>query len=439
MRDFDVSGFFEHGPLRAKQIFCVGVCLLLAIFDGFDTQAAAFVGRTLSEDFAIGQGQLAWIFASSLVGLALGAAVGGIAGDQWGRRRTLLTAIGFSAALSMLTAASSSLASLLLLRFGTGIGLGAMMPNLLTLGAEFTPVRHRSSAVLIISCGFPFGAALGARLSVLVMPSFGWPGVFLAAGILLSGALGLAAMLVPESWSFLMRLGRSTQVRELLRSVEPGLRAEQIDRLTFTAPDAKRPIRDLLSGPLKSKTLAIWGIFFLSTMVLFLLLNWLPFLESQTTGNAQSTNAAVAFNFGGMFGGLLLGPALDRLGQRNFVTALFSLATLSVLALGLFFTTGSHLLLAFLFVCGFLVLGASFSMHAVAAGVYRDDIRATGLGAALGVGRVGAILGPFVGWACFSNGPSFGAFTLVSLPLLVVVAATIVLNRSVSSKRGTRT
>jgi AAHS family 4-hydroxybenzoate transporter-like MFS transporter len=346
---------------------------------------------------------------------------------------SLLAMGGFS----LLAAHTSSLTELGLMRFGVGLGLGGAIPTVIALTAEYAPARLRSTLVTSMFMGFPLGAVLGGALAARLLVVFGWPSVFAAGAVLPLALAPLVAVALPESVRFLIGAGAPThRIQGLLRRIDPSARlVEGVTVVQGEAGPGRSAIRELFAHGRAAVTLALWAVFFCNLLVMYLLINWLPALLSQAgLPIGKAILGSVLLNLGGTVGGFLIARRMDaRGGVRPFLLAYLGAALLVPLTGYLAFD--ARLLLALVFAVGFCLIGAQFGMNALAAGYYPTAIRSTGVGWALGVGRIGSILGPMAGGAVIAQGGDARAVLLAAAaPTLVCLIGILLLSRLASGR-----
>lgn len=422
----ELSKWLDERPLGGFQYRLLVLCGLCMILDGFDVQAMGYVAPALLEDWGIAKSALGPVFAAGLFGLLLGALLFGALSDRVGRRPVLLTCTLMFASGMLATAAAQTLPQLIVLRFLTGLGLGGIMPNAMALAGEYSPTRRRASLMMIISCGFTAGALLGGLLAAWLIPAHGWRAVFVFGGV--APLLLWLPMLrgLPESARFLLLRGRAPQALFWLRRMEPGLPADCRPWLAET-PSAGSSVAALFGEGLARRTLLLWLLSFLNLIVLYFLSNWMPsLLRAQGLEMRDALLAGSMLQLGGVAGTLLLGWWIDRGGFRRALPPCFLLAALGLWLLGQ--VEGQALwLYALLFCVGFFIIGGQPAVNAMAASAYPTGLRATGVGWSLGIGRVGSVLGPWLGGVliglAWSQAALFALLALVSLASAAVVWA----------------
>lgn len=371
--------------------------LLALVVEGFDLQAANFAAPSIVEDFGIARAEIGPLLSASLVGVLIGALTIGPFGDRFGRRAILVGCCLAYGLVSLGAAMAGNLTELVALRFLIGIGLGAVLPNALALAGELAPRRHLARAMGLVGIGISFGGVVAGAVAARFLPTHGWPSLFIAGGIL---PIAIAALLwigLPESPAM----------------ARPGLPRQS----------PARSLRAILAPARRGATLAIWLSFALVLMVVYLLSGWIPLLvRDQGYSTAAASWIATASHAGGVAGGIFASLMLARRSWM-IVAAFAGLAALTLAVVALHdWSTGMLSLL--LVMVGFFSTGTQNGLNGSCGAAYPAEMRATGLGWALGVGRVGSIVGPLVGSLALLLGLSDPRhfFILPVLPLLAAAA-----------------
>ncbi|SNS24060.1 MFS transporter, AAHS family, 4-hydroxybenzoate transporter [Sphingomonas laterariae] len=378
----------------------VGAIILL---DGFDIQLAAFAGPAILADWKLGSAALAPVMAASLAGMAFGTSIGGRIGDRFGRRPALIGAVVWFGATAMLTALCRDVTSLTALRFITGLGLGAAVPNATALIAEWMPARARNYAVTVISVGVPCGGIIGAAIASWLIPAYGWPAAFL-----LGGALPLLLSLVmlralPESPILLAQRGApAPRIASLIA------RAGGTATGPFLPPPVVAESGRVFGPALRRSTIGMGIAFFASLMAVYALLSWVPVLLSKAGFPMDAAiRGSMILNLAGVATSFLLTWIVLRVGSRVTIvaTAIAGMAALAFWAM-LLHTPGTSPLaiLAGVALTGATVLSLQVMLLALSAHVFPVECRSAGIGYSISIGRLGAILS------------AFGAGVLLGLP-----------------------
>ena len=402
--------------------------LVLAI-DGFDTAAMGYIAPTLSADWGIKKQDLGPVLSAALLGLSFGALLAGPISDRMGRKRVLVFSCLFFGLASLGTAYAQTLNMLTFWRFLTGLGLGAAMPNAITLVSEFAPKRCRSMAINTMYCGFPLGAAGGGVISSWLIPNYGWHSVLLAGAIAPLALTVLLVLFLPESVKYLVHRGKGVaQVKRIAQRFMSGS-LEQVtqfyldeDRVTVK----KGSVAQLFSMPWLPGTLMLWMTYFMGLVIYYVLLSWMPTLMlGMGYPLAESAWLTSLFTFGGTAGILLAGWLMDRWEAHKVVSLGFILTMLFALALGF---EHNHIILfgALIFLMGITMNGAQSGLQTLAATFYPTHCRATGIAWMQGVGRFGGVAGTMMSAQLLSlQWQADSILMFLSLPALVAAAATI--------------
>ena len=430
----DLGELVERSRLGRFQLLMFGVLGACLMLDGFDVQAMGYVAPALLQAWGLPKEALAPVFAAGLAGLFLGSLLSGVVADRLGRRPVLLLATAAFAACSLLTALAGSVGALGLARFASGLGLGAIMPNATALIGEYSPRRRRIATMMIVTNGFLVGAMLGGFLSAWLIPAFGWRAVFLAGGLLPLVLLPAMAAVVPESLQLLAVRGAPPErLRRWARRLDPGVTAGAGVTYRLTEPPpAGVPLVALFRGGRAAGTALLWTANFMNVLVAYFVASWLPAVVREaghTTSQAVLVGTAV--QAGGAIGTVVLGLVMQRRGFTGALAACFGAAALCLALLGQGWLP-LWALAAVAALVGWGVFGGQPGLNALAATWYPTDLRSTGLGAALGVGRFGAVLGPLLAGALMARGWTAEAlFAGAALPALLAGAAVLALGRAV--------
>ncbi len=407
---------------------------LLTLFDGYDTFNPAYVIHYVAGPWGLKAGQAGLLISSGLVGFLLGSAVHGVAADRFGRRGTLLAGLWITSAFTLLTAVfANSFATFCVLRLLTGLGLGVLLPLATTYINELAPRRVANTFALWgVALGWAAGGTLAGVVGVFATPSLGWQSLYWF-GSLSFLLLPFMHVTLPESPKFLALQGRVVEIRQMLAKLRPE-RAHIYASATFSA-DTNRAsgnlILELLQPRYRRTTIAIWATAFLSLFCIFGLSGWIP-----TVMIARGETFAASFGFGALMqimsfiGAIVLGHLVDRFSRNRGLLGLWwGLGGCAVLTLVFL---NDHLVnVSCVAAAGFFIIGAQFVLNNFTAAAYETNVRATAVGMELGVGRVGAILGPFVAGALQQAYQSaLPMFVLIGLAALAAGGIIQLANRS---------
>ena len=429
-KSLDVQSFINQQPLSRYQWRVVLLCFLIVFLDGLDTAAMGFIAPALSQEWGIDRASLGPVMSAALIGMVFGALGSGPLADRFGRKGVLVGAVLVFGGFSLASAYATNVDQLLVLRFLTGLGLGAGMPNATTLLSEYTPERLKSLLVTSMFCGFNLGMAGGGFISAKMIPAYGWHSLLVIGGVLpLLLALVLMVWL-PESARFLVVRNRGTdKVRKTLSPIAPQVVAEAG---SFSVPEqkavaARNVFAVIFSGTYGLGTVLLWLTYFMGLVIVYLLTSWLPTLMRDSGASMeQAAFIGALFQFGGVLSAVGVGWAMDRFNPHKVIGIFYLLAGVFAYAVGQ--SLGNITLLATLvLVAGMCVNGAQSAMPSLAARFYPTQGRATGVSWMLGICRFGAILGAWSGATLLGLGWSFEqVLTALLVPAALATVGVVV-------------
>src|SRR3984893_3653356 len=416
----DVADFIDQQPVGGFQLKLLLTCAAVLFLDGFDTTAIGYVPPSLAKEWGLTKGALGPVFSAGLFGLMIGALTLGPLADRIGRKKIIIFSTLALGIVTLATPFVQDVNMLLAIRFLTGLGLGGAMPNTVAMTPEFNPQRRRATMVMVMFCGFSVGAALGGLLAAALIPQFGWRSVFVVGGVAPLLLVPILALRLPESVRFLALTGRANgRVAQLLGFISPKASFAPATQFVVHEPGlAGIPVLHLFRSGRTPVTLLLWVVFFMSLLDLYFLSNWLPTVLNDL-GASVSSAAAIGsmLQVGGVVGTFALGSIIDRFSFRAlalvYFIAVFAVGAIGQLGHSVVFVTMA------IFAAGFCIVGGQIAANALAAGFYPTAVRATGVGWALGIGRVGSIVGPLIGGALlaakFSTASVFAAAAVAAL------------------------
>jgi AAHS family 4-hydroxybenzoate transporter-like MFS transporter len=398
-------------PRSARyQIVIIVVCALIAMIDGYDTQVIALAAPDIASSWSMNPASFGAVFGIGLFGGLIGALLFGFISDRYGRKPTLLIAVTAFGLVCLATPFAQNIEQLFAIRFLTGLGLGGALPSLISITAEYTPGKRRNTVVGIMFCGFPLGAVIAGVLATKLIPAHGWQSVFIVGGLAPLILVPVIWKLLPESARFLALKGRWTELQAVLRrigcaEVDPStLQAEngrpengQAENGQPETGHATSSVARLFTDGRAVITLMLWLTFLLSLLLTYLLTNWIPIIARQAGSTTSGALLGVAaLNLGAILGCLTIGGIADRWNPTRTISIAFALGAIAIALIGQATTSVATLLVTCL-VAGFFSIGAQMCTVAWCAGFYETSLRATGVGWAVGIGRIGAIAGPVLG------------------------------------------
>jgi AAHS family 4-hydroxybenzoate transporter-like MFS transporter len=424
----NVSNFIDAHPVGRLQIRLIVACTIIAALEGFDVQAMVFSAPVLANILQMAKINLGWVMAASLVGVVFGASLLGILSDRFGRKKTILISILMFGLSSLLTTRVMSLDELLAVRFLTGIGIGGVYPNIAALASEYTPNRIRAVLLTLMFSGFSLGAIVGGVVNANLIALFGWKAAFVFDGVVPLLLFPLFLFIIPESLYYLARrVGSSRGIDLILQEIE-GVPCGIKTTLVVDVASRRSTVVKLFIEKRGAATALIGLCFFANLMLLGFLFNWLPIVLRDTGMSLnKAIYAVVALQLGGILGGLMIGRLVDQYGSHRVLPSCLMAGAVFTGLVGTVGAASSAFLLGLLFGVGAFAIGSQFCLYAFVAQFYPSEMRATGVGWATSVGRIGSIVGPVVGGIILSlNLTLKSVFLLASVPALISAAALLV-------------
>jgi MFS transporter, AAHS family, 4-hydroxybenzoate transporter len=423
------TGFDDKSFARTlPRIF--GMCFAIMLIDGFDTGAIGFIAPSLLSEWHLQRTALGPVLSAALLGLACGALFAGPISDRFGRRLPLIASVIAIGLGALASAFARDLLQLTALRFVTGIGLGAALPNAVTIMSEASQNSRRATLTNLMSCGFPLGTALGGFFSAWLIPRSGWQSVFLVGG---AAPLVLSLLLyraLPESRRYILAQAKLTG------SAVDAAEGESATRDQPSATDRPIGVKVVLSRPYIIGSVMLWIAFFMGLVIFYGSVNWMPVLLREAgLDSERATLVSTLFPLGGI-GAALSGVFMDRFIAARVIAVCYALTAVSVYFIGQTVGNIEQLVLA-VFMAGVLINTSQASMPALAAEFYPTKGRATGVAWMLGIGRFGGIAGSFLVAELTRLNFSFeGVFAILATAGIGSCAALIVLQSSSRADLG---
>jgi MFS transporter, AAHS family, 4-hydroxybenzoate transporter len=393
-RSVDGASAVSGGAVRVAVL-----CGLVQMLDGYDLSAIGLAAPAIIKAWQVKPVELTSAFAFSSIGIMVGAMAAGPIADRFGRKPVLLASVALFGIFSLLTAWAPSIFALVALRFFTGIGIGGAMPTTVALTSDYTSDRWRTSAVMFMFTGNTIGGFIAGSVAALILPNWGWQGIFIVGGVVPLALLVLLFFVLPESTQF-----------------QPGQ----------PAVARTNPVAGLFRDGLGASTLLLWAIFLINLLNMYLIGYWLP--TTLTLGGLSASSAAFAasiYSAGAIVSTLALGPAITRFGAGRVLATSFVIGAISIAIVGSAQLSYGWTLIV-LAVAGGGFIGSQLGLNGFAAAIYPPEVRSTGIGWALGVGRLGGILGPVIGGVLLGAGlPPNNVLLLASGPALVTAVLVI--------------
>jgi len=414
----------DKGKISGQQLLVVGLCMFFNMLDGFDIIAMAVVAGEVSREMMLPPDKVGWIFSFALAGMMLGAMLLAPISDIVGRRKIIVVSIIIVGVSILLTANATTLTEFIALRFISGVGAGVMLASQATLAAEYSPEKYRSLSVTFVTSGYALGAMLTSVAAGLILPDYGWRGMFWFGGAA-TLVMGMVAwLLIPESLKYLLERRPANALQRVNKILAKLKRDPLLQMPDIESPQQKQSpgmvqvMSQLLAKEHRKVTLTLWTTFFLAFSALYFLMSWIPMLiEDSGFSAADGRKAFFLFNLGGVIGVWILGILSTRWKLTNIVfTLMFSASIFMVVFAAI--PGDLDFLLTLIFIIGLLQQGGFTGLYAAAAKAYPTSMRSTGIGWSIGLGRFGAVAGPAAAGYLIASGLDMSAnFYIFAIPL----------------------
>jgi MFS transporter, AAHS family, 4-hydroxybenzoate transporter len=427
----DVREFIDEQPFSRYQFLVAALCAMVVFIDGFDAQVMGPVGPSLTAQLHIARAAFGSVVSSGTLGMMVGALIFGPLADRFGRKPVLVACALTFGAGSLLTSTATSLTQLMGFRIFTGFGMGGAMPNAIALTSEYMPKRSRNAAVMVMFCGFSFGSAFAGWTVAALIRTYGWQSIFLVGGSIPIIVAVLLIALLPESIRFLViKGGQKRRIVKYLERIGPvALLPDEVTASADEHSGSGFSVGQLFAEGRAGVTLLLWTMFFMNLLNLWFLNNWLPTIMNDAGIKVETASLITSlFQIGGLVGALALAGALGRRISFGILAVTYLAAAIFIFLIG---NAGASipLLVMTVFASGIGVIGGQTVSNALTADFYPTAIRSTGIGWALGIGRVGSILGPILGGFLLSYGGSARrVFWAAAAPALIATFAAAVVS-----------
>ncbi|KVQ34478.1 4-hydroxybenzoate transporter [Burkholderia cepacia] len=431
-KQLNIQEFLDSRPFGPFHWRILLLGLMILILDGFDVVAMGFIAPAIIADWKLSRASLGPVLSMGLFGLAIGALTGGPLADRFGRRRVIIGAVCFSGLMSLASAWSPNIAVLAVMRFLTGLGLGASQPNTATLASEYAPKKYRSLMVTVIYCGFTLGAAGGGFLSSYLIPNHGWQSILVVGGAVPLIFALILFFVLPESAKFLaVKHGGRAALERVVNLIEPGVVSASTEFVTAERDHTgKGAIRLIVAKPHTTVTLALWIGLFMNLMTVYFLNSWLPIIVKDNNFSlADAALVGAMMQVGGTLGNIVIGWEMDRFNSHKVMIGTLLAAWIATVALARL-NPGLYGLIALVVLLGYCINSTNTGWVAMAASYYPTEMRATGTSWMTGIGRFGAIAGASIGAVLVSFKWDFGQlFLALTVPISISIVAAYVKGR----------
>lgn len=435
----DVSQLVDEAPFSALHWRTFALCMACLVMDGFDVQALGYTAPSIIREWGVPNAALGPVFAAANFGVLIGALLCSMLADRIGRRPVIIGATLVFAAMTLLTARTASVPQLLAMRFLAGVGLGTIIPNASSLVGEYSPKRLRATMIMYAGVGFTGGAAFGGFIAAALIPSYGWRSVFYFGGAVPLAIAAAMIVALPESLQLMALRGKSrVKLARWLNRIDPGVKATGHDEFVVREENkAGVPIIHLFREGRAIPTLLFWIVNFMNLLNLYSLASWLPTVVRDAGYSGQTAVlVGTVLQVGGTLGTIGLASLVARGGFVRVMSTTFVVAAISVALIG---QPGVSLTLLYVvvFIAGWCVVGSQPGLNALSGAYYPTYVRSTGVGAGLGIGRIGAIVGPAIGGMFMAaHWSTRDMFLAAAIPAAISAVAMLSLRFVVGTRLG---
>ncbi len=428
-QSYNVTTVIDESRISGAQWTVLVISLITALFDGYDTQGIAYVAPVMAHDLGFPPSDLGPIFSAGLLGLTLGAIFFGMLADKFGRKQMIIWPMVIFGVFSLLTPLGHSVQSLVILRVLAGFGLGGTLPNVTAYVLEYSPKRMRSLLVNSTGAFFAFGSIIAGNLAKWLIPTYGWQSTFYVGGAVPLLFTIVVALYLPESVRYLLLHNKAMErAAAIMRRIVPDRNFAAGTRFTLEPQLHGITVKHLFTEGRAYPTAMLWIGFIMNLFILVYMIFWMPTLLRQV---GQPLNVAITvtimYAIGGIVGGLATGFIADRIGSLPKVLAVAYVGAAVFITVAAFAVHDTAILYPAMFLTGFSINGGQPCLNTIAATYYPTAIRATGIGWALGVGRIGAVIGPMVGGFLVAAHFGVPAVILANVIPAIIAAIAIVL------------
>ncbi len=418
--------YIRKGPHSRIQMLVIGLCAMINTLDGFDVMAIAFTAPQIASEWNLSPEVLGLVFSAGFLGMALGAIFLAPLSDRFGRRRVVISCMALVIVSMLLTATAASTTTLIPYRFLTGLAIGTMLPSLTSMASEFSSDSNKNLNISIVQSTYAVGATLGGFITGLLIVDYGWRFIFVGGALLNLITFVFILFLLPESLEFLLNK-RPENGLEKANKIIKKLGGKVLQNWPALSESDEKPslgIKGLLSKEMRKWTLLLWLSSFTSMFGVYFLMSWIPKIIFDAGFPLEKAIwVGVCINAGGLLGILWLGYQSDKKGLRPMIVSYLTIAGLLMMAFG-FLKAGIAVLMASAAALGFFSQGGFIGLYSTAARLYGTQIRATGIGWCIGIGRFGAIIGPSIGGVFIGlQWQQSTYFVVLAIPFLIGACA----------------
>ncbi|MGE7604550.1 MFS transporter [Peribacillus sp. NPDC097675] len=434
MKQINVAEVIEGSKFNSFHLSVLLWCIFLILFDGYDLVVYGSVIPTLSQEWGTAPSILGLIGSLTLVGGLIGSLVCGVVADKVGRKKVIITCVALFGTFTLLTGLAKGPVDFAIYRFLAGLGLGGIPPLLVVLTSEYSPKSIKNMMVGIMFSGYSIGGILVSLFGMKVIPELGWEWMFFIGTIPLL-ALPFLIKYLPESLYYYVEKEEHEKAKEIVARLDPCYIPHDTDRFIMNLSTSGVPVVKLFEKQRGRSTIMFWIACFMGLLMVYGLGTWLPQLMIEA---GYPLNSSLLFlcclNIGAIIGSICGGWLADRIGSKRVLISYFSIGAVCLVLLG--FKPGSLFLYVLVAIAGAATIGSQNLNNAYISMFYPTQIKSTGLGWALGIGRFGAIVGPTIGGLLIEwKFPLYINFLSFAIPAFIAaISISFVQNKHKSTK-----
>ena len=410
-------------PMTSFQVFVVMMCFILNMNDGIDVLVVSYTASEIMTEWGLTRALQGYIFSAGLAGMTLGCLFIAPVADRIGRRRLFIFAVGLESVAMILSSLVDNYTQFIVLRFLAGLGIGGLLPTMAAIASEFSSEKRKDLAVGFVQAGWPIGAIMMGFFTAWAVPHFGWRFAYLSAGLISAIMLVMVILFMPESIEYLWKRQPDRALQRINRILKR-IGQREMDVLPELKETHPPSVKTLFNATYRASTIRLWiGIFF-GFMTLYTLISWVPSIAKDSgMPFKMATYVGTVLNIGAFIGSTGIGWLASRFRLKRLIFVFFLIA-FGIMVLYGTITLSNALVFAITFLMGIFVQGGFNGYWPATARVYEAEIRATGVGWAIGAGRFGAILGPAIFGILSNMEMSVPVlFIIFSIPLVISAIA----------------
>lgn len=439
MREINVQKTIDDSKFNRFHGMVLFWCAFVIVFDGYDLVILGTALPVLISEWGISSNQAGMLGSYALVGMMLGALIFGPLADRIGRKNVIIFCVGLFSTFTFFIGFTSNYYLFGTFRFIAGLGLGGVMPNAIALMSEYSPKKFKSTLVSLMFSGYSLGGILAAGLGILIMPKLGWEYLFFFGGLPLL-LLPIMYKSLPDSPHSLVVKQNNKGVRTILENLNTSYIYKSGDRFVIDLPEQEKgnEITKLFKNGRGFSTIMLWVAFFMCLLMIYGMNTWLPgLMEAAGYPLGSSILFLLVLNLGAIAGAIGGGWFADKLGPKKVLIGFFLAAAFSISLLG--FEASMFVLYILVAVAGASTIGTQIIANAFTTQYYPSEIRSSGIGWALGIGRIGAIVGPIMGGVLMTlELPIYQNFIAFAIPGLIGAVVMLLVQERYATNLSTK-